>query len=139
MEKYQKGFCSCASSILPCFPSYKNSCFHRIIPGFVVQGGDFVYGSGKGGHSIYGSKFPDENFKEKHSKIGMLSMANRGKDTNGSQFFITLKETPHLDGKHVVFGKVIAGLDTLKAMEAVKTGKNDKPKTECKIVNSGCL
>ena len=101
---------------------FKGSGFHRIIPGFMAQGGDFTHGSGIGGESIYGASFPDENFDEKHSERGTLSMANSGPDSNGSQFFMTFAETPHLDGAHVVFGKVVDGHDMLDAMEKVGTG-----------------
>merc|ERR1719515_129093 len=109
---------------------YKDSAFHRIIPGFMCQGGDFTNGDGTGGESIYGEKFEDENFKVKHTRSGLLSMANAGKGTNGSQFFLTVKETPHLDGKHVVFGEVLEGYDeVVKTMEAVGSSGGSTSKT----------
>jgi len=106
---------------------YKNCVIHRMIKGFMLQTGDYENSNGTGGASVYGKKFPDENFTIKHTKRGLLSMANSGPDTNGSQFFITFDAAPHLDGKHVVFGEVVKGLEVLDAIEAMKTNEKDEP------------
>jgi len=117
--------------------TYKNSIFHRVIKDFMIQGGDITNADGTGGKSIYGDKFADENFHIKHTKGGLLSMANSGVNTNGSQFFITSKETPHLNGKHVVFGEVVEGMDVVRLVENVEKGESDKPKEDILIEDCG--
>lgn len=119
--------------------SYKNCSFHRIIKGFMIQGGDFTNHNGTGGVSIYGEKFEDENFQLLCDKPGLLAMANAGPNTNGSQFFITTVPTPHLNGKHVVFGKVVRGMNTVRQLENTPTGAQDKPDEPCLIADCGVL
>eukprot|EP00842_Homolaphlyctis_polyrhiza_P006655 jgi/Hompol1/6991/HPOL_002398-RA len=119
--------------------SYKGCGFHRVISGFMLQGGDFTNHNGTGGESIYGEKFEDEDFSIKHDKAGLLSMANAGPNTNGSQFFITTVPTPHLNGKHVVFGRVIKGMDIVRTIENEPKGEQDRPVRPVTIADCGVL
>ena len=117
---------------------YQGATFHRVVKDFMVQSGDFSEGNGKGGESVYGGMFPDENFDLKHDRAGMLSMANAGKNTNGSQFFLCTVPTPWLDGKHCVFGQVLSGMDVVRAVEQVGD-ESGTPMKEVIIVECGLL
>ena len=115
--------------------TYNGNIFHRIIPGFMIQGGDIVNHDGTGSISIYGDRFEDENFIKKHNKPGLLSMANSGPNTNGSQFFITTYPANHLDNKHVVFGEVIEGYENVTKIENLPTDSSDRPYQEVQILS----
>ena len=122
--------------------TYKGSHFHRVIAGFMAQGGDFTKGNGTGGESIYGPNFDDENLKhanQKHDKRGILSMANAGPNTNGSQFFLCFVATPHLNGMHTVFGHVTGGMDVLDKIEGTPCDGQDRPKAQITIADCGEL
>lgn len=119
--------------------TYKKCIFHRVIKGFMIQSGDLIYHNGLGGQSIYGQTFEDENFELTHDKPFLLSMANSGPDTNSSQFFVTVVPTPHLDGKHVVFGRLLSGKSVIRAVEIVPTNESDQPEIPVVITDCGEL
>ncbi|WFD29493.1 peptidylprolyl isomerase [Malassezia sp. CBS 17886] len=116
---------------------YKGSVFHRVIKDFMCQGGDFINSDGTGSLSIYGEKFDDEGFSLKHDRAGLLSMANSGPDTNGCQFFITTQPASFLDGKHVVFGKIVEGMLTVRKIENVPIGTNNRPRMQVRVIECG--
>ncbi|CAB0006515.1 unnamed protein product [Nesidiocoris tenuis] len=118
---------------------YKGIIFHRVVKDFMVQGGDFTVGNGTGGESIYGGTFDDESLEGKHDRPYLLSMANRGKDTNGSQFFITTQPAPHLDGVHVIFGEVVSGQNVVTHIEQLPVDRMSRPLQDAKVVNCGEL
>eukprot|EP00978_Attheya_sp_CCMP212_P023272 scaffold70902_cov41-Attheya_sp.AAC.1 len=118
---------------------YKGCTFHRVIKDFMTQGGDFTNGDGTGGESIYGEKFADDFVLVKHTTGGLLSMANAGPDTNGSQFFITCTDTPHLDNKHVIFGHVVEGVEIVQTIETVEKGDQDRPTGDLVIEDCGLM
>lgn len=120
-------------------PSYQGVPFHRVIKDFMIQGGDITYGNGTGGMSIYGEFFEDENLEMKHNQPGLLSMANAGPNTNNSQFFILTKEASWLDGKHVVFGIVLNGMEIIKKIESLETNSQDEPTPKVVILRSGLM
>lgn len=130
-----KGFYETDGTLL----HYKKSKFHRIVPDFMIQGGDVTTHDGMGGRSIYGHVFRDENFKLKHYGAGTVAMANSGPDMNSSQFYITLKATPWLDNRHVVFGKVLSGMTVIKKIAEVPTNQRNQPQVDVEIVDSGTV
>jgi len=130
-----KGFYETDGTLL----TYKKSKFHRVVPGFMVQGGDVTTHDGTGGRSIYGHVFRDENFKLKHYGAGTVAMANAGRDMNSSQFYITLKATPWLDGRHVVFGKILSGMNVVRKISEVPVNARNQPQVDIEIVQSGVV